>query len=276
VNLHYQFDGNEPLNVMQDPICSDLISDIHAHPPLWIDDSAPIIATDLGIDHCIILHSKIEETDTNNLCLVFKFKNKRGEEISVRKNIPSRRENPSLRHCQTALKFGKRHNFEMPAYHDEVEKLEAKTHAHGTMRLCKYLADEESNQNLEIIDESNPIDVIVFPHGYKEQAGKCIGSPVTITEQPCLFKSQTDIIVEDVLAMQDSKAINSLNNVVPKSKDITKMKSQNALTSTAIQFNPLLHKIVSLTENASSRNSTHNGQKRKNPNPGKITQEKLK
>ena len=49
MNLHYQIDGNEPLNVIQDPICSDLISDIHAHPPLWIDDSAPIIASDLGI-----------------------------------------------------------------------------------------------------------------------------------------------------------------------------------------------------------------------------------
>ena len=143
------------------------------------------------------------------------------------------------------------------------------------MRLCKYLVDEKSNQHLEIIDESNPIDVIVFPHGYKEQGGKCIGSPITITEQPCPFKSDTAIVIYDVLDMEDSKANNSLNNVVPKSKDITKMKSQNAPTSPAIQFNPLLHKIVSLTENTSSRNSTHNGQKRKNANPGKITQEKL-
>ena len=53
-----------------------------------------------------------------------------GEEISVQKIVPSKRDMPSLRHCQTALKFGKRHKFEMPVYHKEVEKLEAKTHAH--------------------------------------------------------------------------------------------------------------------------------------------------
>jgi len=143
------------------------------------------------------------------------------------------------------------------------------------MRLCKYLADEKNNQNLEIIDESNPIDVIVFPHGYKEQKGKCIGNPITVTEQSCSFKSETAIVVEDVIAMEDIKTTNSSNNVKPNSNGITKLKSQNASTSTAIQFNPLLHKIVSLSENTSSRNSTHNGQKRKNVNPGKITQEKL-
>ena len=143
------------------------------------------------------------------------------------------------------------------------------------MRLCKYLADEESNQNLEIIDESNPIDVIVFPHGYKEQVGKCIGNPITTTELSCSFKSQTDIMLEDVIAMENIKKINSPNNVPLSSAYPLKMKSQSTSTSTAIQFNPLLHKIVSLSENASSRNSTINGQKRKNSNPGKITLEKL-
>ena len=55
MNLHYKIDSDEyetyrtPIcSVIQNPICSELISDKHAHQPLWIDDSAPIIASDLG------------------------------------------------------------------------------------------------------------------------------------------------------------------------------------------------------------------------------------
>ena len=144
----------------------------------------------------------------------------------------------------------------------------------GTMRLCKYLADDKSNRNLEIIDESNPIDVIVFPHGYKEQKGKCIGNPTTNTVLSCAFKSQTDIILEDVIAMERIKTINTTNNAQPNLSHPLKVKSQNTSTPTTIQYNPFLQKIVPFTGNASTRNSIQNG-KRKSTAPGKITQEKL-
>ena len=105
---------SEPISFehVLNPICSDVIVDKHAHQLLKIDDSFPVIATDegsifqkywaglihilflicwnirfiilfliSGIDHCIILCSKIEDSDLNKLALIFKFKKENGESL---------------------------------------------------------------------------------------------------------------------------------------------------------------------------------------------------
>jgi hypothetical protein len=189
-----------PLIHSLNPVCSDTIVDKHAHQLLKIDCIAPITFPDTAIDHGIILCSKIEDSDQNKLKLIFTFKDEKGNEKDAECPIPKK--NPSLIHRQVAIKFGKLHGFHIPAYRDVFKKIDIHSHVHATVRLVKYSANMK-----QLLEESNPVDLTIFPEGYEKQMGRCIGSPSETDDLTCEYSIKPEPIKTEPEPQKDNGSL---------------------------------------------------------------------
>jgi len=188
-NLYPDIQKMDPAPLIQslDPVCSDAIVDKHAHQQLKIDSIAPMTFPDTAIDHGIMLCSKIEDSDQNKLKLIFTFEDEKGNEKDVECAIP--RKNPSLIHRQVGIKFGKLHGFHIPAYRDVFKTIDIHSHVHATVRLVKYSTDMK-----QVLEESNSVDLTIFPEGYEKQKGRCIGTPSEADDPKCEYSIKPEEI----------------------------------------------------------------------------------
>jgi hypothetical protein len=118
--------------------------------------------------------------------LIFTFKDEKGKDKEEVCPIP--RKNKSLIHHQYVIKFGESHEFPIPSYRDVFKKkLDIHYHVHATVRLAKY-----STNMKELLEESNPVDLIIFPERYEKQKGRCIGSPCETDDGTCKYSIKSE------------------------------------------------------------------------------------
>jgi hypothetical protein len=171
VFLHQHIPGVGELVDTLNPVCSEEIVDKHAHPLLQIDDISVDESPETGLDKVIVLCSKVEERDQNNMRIIFTFKDGKGSETEIQLPIPK-----TDVHHQYAIKFS------APAYSQVMTKLDSQSHVHAKVQLCKC----SDNKKMEY---SNPIDFIYFPTGRVAKLGRCTGA---WKNAPCKYTIKTE------------------------------------------------------------------------------------
>ena len=135
----------------------------------------------------------------------------------------------------------------------------------ATIRLCKYSDDKD-----ELIAYSNPIDIIIFPEGHKEKAGKCIGFELAESTNPCKFKSLTHEVLEGVVGMETGSTTKTCNNIQKSSPNCFTTKSPNTSKPPIRLFEFGKDKIASPNKKYGNKRILD-----RRENPGIITADKL-